>query len=75
MIEAKTPSGPAVLPLDILSPELPANTLAWIAQIGVPEYEREAVKSAVQGVWKAWRDNGLLRVGGQIHNGGKPVQM
>lgn len=66
---------PVVLPLDISQASLPAGTFAWLDELGVKAVDREATAKALQGLWDAWRSNGLLRVSGKLDSNGHGTEM
>lgn len=73
MFEGTTPDGRTVnLDLDMRDPGLPAGTAAWLRDIGVSEADIAHAESCLQGLWSAWRENGLLRVTGNFHSWLKP---
>ncbi|BEI81356.1 hypothetical protein CcaverHIS002_0205160 [Cutaneotrichosporon cavernicola] len=75
VFEAEKDGKSVVLPLDITSASLPAGTNAWLGDIGIQAGEREATTKALQGVWDAWRNNGLLRVSGKIESNGHGTEL
>lgn len=73
VLEGTTRDGRShVLDLDILQRGLPSGTDAWLAQVGVSKADRPEAAKHIQGLWTAWRDNGLLRVTGNLHSWLKP---
>ncbi|BEJ11965.1 hypothetical protein CspHIS471_0204250 [Cutaneotrichosporon sp. HIS471] len=75
VFEAEKDGKSVVLPLDISSASLPAGTNAWLGDIGIQAGEREATTKALQGVWDAWRNNGLLRVSGKLESNGHGTEL
>lgn len=75
IFEAEKDGKPLVLPLDITQKSLPAGTNAWLDELGVKAGDREATAKALQGLWDAWRSNGLLRVSGNLDSNGHGTEM
>lgn len=75
VFEAEMDGKPVVLPLDITSASLPAGTNAWLSDLGIKAGDREATAKALQGVWDAWRTNGLLRVSGKLDSNGHGTEL
>ena len=66
MLEAETPDGPIQLPLDVSKDTLPVESDAFFAKLGG---NPKGAKDVVQGLWKTWRDNDLLRITGKLDVG------
>lgn len=75
VFEAEMNGKAVVLPLDISQASIPAGTNAWLDEIGVKAMDREQTAKALQGLWDAWRNNGLLRVSGKLDSNGHGVDM
>ncbi|GFZ44366.1 SCS-alpha [Saitozyma sp. JCM 24511] len=63
IVEGKAQDGSAVvLKLDITKDSLPSETRGWLSKLGIPQESRNDFTATVEGIWKAWLENDLLRV-------------
>jgi len=64
-----------VLKLNVNDGSLPpkAEVDAWLSSIGIAPAAQENAREVLSGLWKAWRENGIVRVTGTLSNDGKSM--